>query len=147
MNHQHTNTESALCEGAVLAAAQQLIAAFARHDTPAYFSAFSADATFAFHSHAERLTSRSQYQALWQTWEQALGFRVLSCNSSTPSVQLCGSTAIFLHDVQTTIHTDSGDCTLNERETIVFVQQTDGRWLAVHEHLSPLPAAAHEMTA
>ena len=29
--------------------------------------------------------------------------------------------------------------TNHERETIVFAHQPDGRWLAIHEHLSPLP--------
>jgi ketosteroid isomerase-like protein len=30
---------------------------------------------------------------------------------------------------------------LHERETIVFHRQDDGRWLAVHEHLSAAPPA------
>ena len=34
----------------------------------------------------------------------------------------------------------AGEETLHERETIVFAREEDGRWLAVHEHLS---AAAH----
>src|SRR5829696_796084 len=30
---------------------------------------------------------------------------------------------------------------VEERETIVFARQPDGTWLAVHEHLSPMPPA------
>ena len=143
---KHTPNETALREDAVWDAARQLVAAFARHDTTAYFAAFAADARFIFHSHPERLDSRAAYATLWAHWEQTSGFRVMSCHSSAASVQRFEDTAIFLHDVETTVRIDGSECTLKERETIVFAQQTDGRWLAVHEHLSPLPTAAHEVS-
>jgi ketosteroid isomerase-like protein len=31
--------------------------------------------------------------------------------------------------------------TVHERETIVMAHGADGRWLGVHEHLSPQPEA------
>ena len=46
--------------------------------------------------------------------------------------------AILTHLVRTEISTKKGDETLRERETIVF-HRRDGRWIAVHEHLSPQP--------
>ena len=129
-------------EASVLQAAQELVNAFARHDRDAYFRAFSEDARFIFHSHPERLANRAQYQALWQDWETTLGFRVLACLSTQPEVQMVGTAAIFTHAVRTTVQSEGVVSTLDERETIVFAQQLDGRWLAVHEHLSPAPLAA-----
>jgi ketosteroid isomerase-like protein len=40
--------------------------------------------------------------------------------------------------VTTVVRTAPGEQTLRERETIVFRREA-GRWVAVHEHLSPLP--------
>lgn len=72
---------------------------------------------------------------LWQSW-LAEGWQVTECVSSNPLIQLLGDTAVFCHDVTTTINT--GETTL-ERETIIFHRSDDGSILAVHEHLSPLP--------
>ena len=55
-------------------------------------------------------------------------------------VRILGDAATFLHDVVTDVVTRTGAETLHERETIVFARQSDGSWLAVHEHLSPVPA-------
>lgn len=124
-------------EVAVLAAANQLVAAFARHDTDAYFNAFAPEASFIFHSHPEVLPDRAAYRRLWAHWETTQGFRVRSCASSNPVVQLRGDVAVFHHQVRTTLHfATEGDVTLNERETIVWARQPDGQWLATHEHLS-----------
>lgn len=124
----------------VLAAAARLVDAFARHDTQAYFAAFAPEASFLFHSSAQRLDNRAAYQALWQQWERDFGFRVQRCASSEQQVQLLGEVAIFTHNVDTVIATRDGEQQLQERETIVFHRNADGQWLAVHEHLSPLPA-------
>jgi ketosteroid isomerase-like protein len=128
-------------EQAVMAAAQALVQAFARHDTDAYFDAFAPDASFLFHSTAEALPDRASYQRLWAQWERESGFRVLACESTEPVVQGLGDVAVFRHRVRTTLGTNEGVLILNERETIVFQRQAGGRWLAVHEHLSPLPTA------
>ncbi|HEX9706745.1 MAG TPA: nuclear transport factor 2 family protein, partial [Steroidobacteraceae bacterium] len=53
-------------------------------------------------------------------------------------MQLHGDTAVFTHSVRTGISTNQGESTLLERETIIF-HHRNGRWVAVHEHLSPLP--------
>ena len=123
---------------AVLAAADALVSAFARNDTEAYFACFHPDATFIFHTTDHRLESRADYRAEWQRWEREDGFHVIGCRSSDQRVQLFDSTAIFTHTVHTTVATHAGQADLTERETIVF-HRTEGGWLAVHEHLSPLP--------
>ena len=124
---------------AVLQAASALVDAFGRHDVGAYFAAFAEDASFLFHNHPVRLENRAAYQALWQSWEAAAGFRVLACRSSDQHVQWLGSLALFAHQVSTTVQVDGVTQQLQERESILFRQEADGRWLAVHEHLSPLP--------
>ena len=124
-------------EQEVLAAAASLVDAFGRHDVDAYFAAFSPDATFCFYTHPRRLGSRAEYRQLWGTWEQD-GFRVLSCESSQQHVQDLGDVAVFTHRVATRVRLAGDESLLDERETIVFVSAEDG-WIAVHEHLSPVP--------
>jgi uncharacterized protein (TIGR02246 family) len=124
----------------ILAAAAHLVDAFGRHDAAAYFECFAPEATFIFYTTPARLASRDEYQRLWAQWEQADEFRVLSCVSASQLVQVLGDAAIFSHEVTTAVRTRAGEDTVRERETIVFRRRRDGSWLAVHEHLSPLPA-------
>jgi ketosteroid isomerase-like protein len=124
---------------AVLQAASALVDAFGRHDVVAYFAAFAEDASFLFHNHPVRLENRAAYQALWQSWEAEAGFRVLACQSSDQHVQWLGTLALFTHKVSTTVQLQGLAQQVQERESILFRQEADGRWLAVHEHLSPLP--------
>jgi ketosteroid isomerase-like protein len=125
----------------ILAAARQLVQAFGRHDTAAYFECFAPSATFIFYTAAARLASRDEYQRLWRDWERQDEFRVLSCISTRQVVQHLGEVGVFSHDVTTVIRTRGGEETLRERETIVFQRDGD-RWAAVHEHLSPHPEPA-----
>ena len=121
----------------VLAAAAKIVDDFGNHRTAAYFSGFSADATFMFHTHSERLESRSAYEALWAKWETEDGFKVHGCRSSNQLVQVLGEdTAVFTHLVSSDIEFAGEVSTVEERETIVFAR-VGGSWLAVHEHLSP----------
>jgi len=126
-------------ERQVLAAADALIDAFARHDRDAYFAAFAPQASFVFHHVAAPLPTRAAYEALWREWERDLGFAVLGCESRDRAVQAIGDVAIFTHSVTTRVRTHAGTDTLDERETIVFAR-AGHRWLAVHEHLSPMPS-------
>jgi ketosteroid isomerase-like protein len=125
----------------VLQAAEVLVQAFARHDSAAYFAAFAPEASFVFHTLPQRLDSRAAYQAVWQSWEHEFGFRVLSCSSSAQHVQWVGEAALFTHTVDTVLAIDGAEQAMRERETIVFQRDAAQRWLAVHEHLSPLPEA------
>lgn len=120
-----------------LAAAQAVVAAFGSHDVAAYFAGFTPEATFLFHTEDALLGSRAAYQARWAEWETE-GFRVLGCESVDPLVDLVADgVAVFTHRVRTRLA--GVDEVQRERETIVLVRQDDGRWLAVHEHLSPDP--------
>jgi len=125
---------------AVLSAADTLVRAFGKHDRKAYFDAFSPAATFVFHNLDRTLSSRAEYEAEWSLWERRDGFRVLGCRSTERKVQLAGDVAIFTHAVETDVSMAGKTTTSNERETIVFARDPDGRWLAVHEHLSGMTA-------
>lgn len=122
----------------VTSAAAAIVDAFGRHDPKKYFSHFAPDATFVFHTTLKRLNTRAEYEAEWATWEKEDGFRVRSCKSSDQRVQILGDVAVFTHSVQTELSTKQGPSTVQERETIVF-HRRGGKWVAVHEHLSPLP--------
>lgn len=125
-------------EDAVLAAADRLVAAFASHDRERYFAAFAPEATFIFHNLDRALKSRAEYEAEWTLWETRDGFRVKTCRSTERNVQIAGPVAIFTHSVETELTFNGEPVSSKERETIVFEKQEDG-WLAIHEHLSPMP--------
>jgi len=129
------------CAAQVLEAARELVAAFSRTDTEAYFAAFSEDASFIFHTWPQPLLSRAAYREVWEGWLRDDGFEVLDCQSSNTFVSLQGEdVAIFSHDVATRLRIQGEESLSHERETIVFRrEQQQGRWLAVHEHLSPAP--------
>lgn len=125
-----------MTETAVLAAADVLVEAFARHDRDAYFAAFAPDATFLFHNLGRRRDSRAAYEAEWALWEARDGFRVTGCRSTDRKVQLLGDVAVFTHAVETDVSFGGEPVTNKECETIVFARDLEGRWVAVHEHLS-----------
>jgi ketosteroid isomerase-like protein len=124
----------------VLIATDELIAAFAANDTQAYFAWFTPDATFVFQPEDRRFEDRAAYEAVWASW-LASGWRVVSCISSDRMVQTYGNFAVLTHTCDTVTSVDGQETTLRERESIIFVLDGD-RLLAVHEHLSPMPAGA-----
>lgn len=118
----------------VLEAAATLVAAFGGHEKTPYFNAFAPHASFIFHTAPKRLASRAEYEAEWEAWESE-GFQVLGCRSIEPHVDMIGDdVAIFTHRVETKLA--GVDEVQRERESIVFHRESDGKWLAVHEHLS-----------
>ena len=124
----------------VEAAASAIVDAFAATDGDRYFAAFAPVASFVFHSEPARLDDRAAYERLWAEWVEG-GWRVVSCTSSDRHVQSFPGGAVFSHSVDTSVETPDGGESYRERETIVF--RADGDALvAVHEHLSPMPAAA-----
>jgi ketosteroid isomerase-like protein len=121
----------------VTAAADALLAAFATHDRDAYFASFAADASFLFHSSPSLLPTRAAYELVWATWESE-GFHVESCVATDRRIDVVTpDVAILTHRVRTRL--TGVDDEQRERETIVFRRDGGGRWLAVHEHLSPDP--------
>lgn len=119
----------------VRAAAERLMEAFSTGDEDGYFGCFHPDATFLFHG-VHPIGSRNEYRALVRTWKDEHGFRVLSSTSHDPDIRVFDDTAILSHRVTTTQTWDGEESTLHERESVVFQRQRDGRWLAIHEHLS-----------
>jgi len=120
----------------VIEAANKIVADFGSHNREAYFSNFSEDATFIFHTHSSRLGSRAEYEKLWNSWETDDGFRVHGCKSTNQLVQSIGADfAIFTHDVESSVEFLGETSTVFEKETIVFERRFSS-WVAVHEHLS-----------
>ncbi|MGW1726746.1 nuclear transport factor 2 family protein [Streptomyces sp. NPDC002306] len=138
-DHDHDH-ELELEQRRVLQAADDLVAAFGEERLSDYFQAFAPDATFVFHTTERRVESVAEYRRLWARWVADDDLRVLKCLSTDRKVQLWHDTAVFTHTVETDIATLAGTQTLQERETIVFRREADGRWTAVHEHLSPAVA-------
>ncbi|MEO8476876.1 MAG: nuclear transport factor 2 family protein [Actinomycetota bacterium] len=122
-------------------AAAALVSAFGEGRLDDYFACFAPDATFVFYTTPQRLMSVEEYRTLWDRWVAEDGFRVLSCRTSNTHIQPFGELAVLTHSVETRIATNAGEDTVHERETIVMARQADGRWLGVHEHLSPRPEA------
>ena len=118
-----------------------LVAAFGEGRLDDYFGCFAPDATFVFYTTPARLMSVDEFRAQWARWVAEDGFRVVSCRTSDTNVQTFGDLAVVTHSVETVISTNEGEDTLHERETIVMARGADGRWLGVHEHLSPMPEA------
>lgn len=118
-----------------LAAVDDLIDSFGRHDRDAYFECFAPDATFLFHGSPMRLESRDEYEALWLEWETTGGFQVVSCVSTNQRIQIFGETAVFSHDVRTELTMAGETSTIGERESIIM-HFANNRWLCIHEHLS-----------
>ena len=121
-------------------AASAIVDAFAATDGPRYFATFAPDATFVFHTEGARLEDRGAYERLWAEWV-ASGWRVVTCTSSESAVQPFPGGAVFSHTVDTTVETPDGRDSYRERESIVFRTDSNRGLVAVHEHLSPMPAS------
>ena len=121
----------------VLRAVAAIVSAFGDGRLDDYFAGFHPDCSFVFYTSERRLDSVADYRALWDRWVAEDGFEVRSCRSWDARVQVWGDAAVVTHDVETRVQSRSSEEVLHERETIVFVRQAGGRWLAVHEHLSP----------
>lgn len=119
----------------ITSAASRIVTAYSAMDDDAYFSSVDPQATFIFHGTPERLTSRDEYEPQWRAW-MSEGWKVSSCHSSDPFIQICGTTAVFSHSVATTTEEQGQRTTTEERETIVFARSGSNGILAVHEHLS-----------
>jgi uncharacterized protein (TIGR02246 family) len=124
----------------VRAAVDAIVSAFGEGRLDDYFGAFHPDCSFVFYTTDRRLESVEEYRRLWDEWVRDDGFEVVSCSTSGTRIQRWGDAAVVTHAVRTRVRTNDGEQDLDERETIVLVRQPDGRWLGVHEHLSPSPA-------
>ena len=123
-------------------AARSLVPPSAAGDLDAYFGSFADDATFLFHTTDRLLTLDGRVPREWARWARRTAS---GCSAARPTAARAGASATppcSTHRVRTTVATPRGaEDVLHERETIVFHRQDDGRWLAVHEHLSVDPGA------
>ncbi|GAA0312310.1 nuclear transport factor 2 family protein [Kineococcus aurantiacus] len=118
--------------------AHRLVAAFGAGDLETYFACFADDATFAFPTHPEVLTSLQAHRR--QRWEHEDAFTVLGCATSEAHWQVWSDAAVLVHRVATTVRAAGSESALDERGTIVFHRRAQG-WRAVHEHLFVHPGA------
>lgn len=123
----------------VRAAVDAIVSAFGGGRLNDYFDSFHPDCTFVFYTAERRLGSVDEYRRLWDEWVRGDGFEVLSCSTSDTRIQRWGDAAVVTHSVRSRVRTHEGEQDLDERETIVLARAPDGRWLGVHEHLSPAP--------
>jgi ketosteroid isomerase-like protein len=123
----------------VPAAVDAIVSAFAEGRLGDYFAAFHPECTFVFYTADRRLESVQEYRRLWERWVREDGFEVVSCSTTDTRVQRWAQVAVVTHTVRTRVRSREGEQDLDERETIVLARQPDGRWLGVHEHLSPAP--------
>ncbi|WP_413317141.1 nuclear transport factor 2 family protein [Agrococcus sp. 1P02AA] len=119
-------------------AAQVIVRAFRDNDEEAYFAGFVADCSFAFHADPEPLLGADAWRSAWRDL-QASGWRVTECRTLWDHVRAVGDGGVYLHELETTAGTFDALEAYRERDSIVFARR-DGRLLAVHEHLSPIPA-------
>ena len=63
----------------------------------------------------------------------------LSVDTRVMKLQMLDHAAVLTHSIESGHRTDAGEETVHKVETIVFGKQPDGRWLIVHQHLSPQP--------
>lgn len=120
------------------AAVAAIIAAFGEERMDDYFALFEPDCTFLFHNVAEPMRSVQDYRDTYARWVAEDGFRIRSCATTNTRVQVRGDVAVVTHDVRTQVEVGGEPTELRERETIVL-RKRDGRWMGVHEHLSPAP--------
>jgi uncharacterized protein (TIGR02246 family) len=125
-------------EGEILEAYERLVAAFREGRLDDKFACFADDATIV--DGARWFGSLDEYRTEWERWAaDDDGSAVPSVETRVMNLRMLGDAAILVHAIESRERTDAGEETANERETIVFAKQPDGRWLIVHQHLSPLP--------
>lgn len=124
-------------EDQVEEAVERVVAAFGGGRLEEYFGSFHPDCTFVFHTEDRRLESVDDYRRVWRRWVEKESLEVLECWTTETRIQVWDDVAVVTHTVFTKVRTRDGVEDLRERETIVLARQPDGRWLGVHEHLSP----------
>jgi ketosteroid isomerase-like protein len=120
-------------------AAERLVAAFGEGRLDDYFACFHPGCSFFFYTTGRRLESVADYRNEWSHWVAEFGLEILGCRTSDTRIQVWGDIGVLTHSVETRQRTGGEEGTVHERETIVFARRPDGRWLGVHEHLSPAP--------
>jgi ketosteroid isomerase-like protein len=126
-------------ESEVREAYERLVAAFREGRWDDKFACFAEEATVV--DGGRWFGSLDEYRAEWNRWaaEQDALPVPLSVDTRIMKLQMLGQAAALTHSIDSRERTDAGEETVHEVETIVFGRQPDGRWLIVHQHLSPQP--------
>ena len=124
-------------EREVREAYERLVAAFREGRWDDKFACFAEEATVV--DGGRWLGSLDEYRAAWNRWvaEQDAVPVPLSVETRILNLRMLGEAAVLTHAIDSREPTDTGEATVHEVETIVFGRQPDGRWLIVHQHLSP----------
>ena len=115
---------------------EQLMNAFASGDSDKYFACFHQGASFLFPGEP-LLEPRSTYRSAWSRWHDE-GVTFTDVAADDVRIRVFGNTAVVTHRITTTVNAMGKTTVDRERESVCFAR-TAGRWLAVHEHLSPEP--------
>jgi ketosteroid isomerase-like protein len=123
----------------VLEAYERLVSAFREGRWDDKFACFAPEATVV--DGAQWFGSLDEYRSAWERWaaEQDVLPVPLSVDTRVMKLQMLDQAAVLTHSIDSRERTDAGEETVHEVETIVFGRQPDGRWLIVHQHLSPQP--------
>jgi ketosteroid isomerase-like protein len=126
-------------ESEVLEAYERLVNAFREGRWEDKFASFADEATVV--DGANWFSSLEEYRAAWNEWAASMDTLPvpLSVATRVMKLQMLGDAAVLTHSIESRERTDTGEQTVHEVETIVFSKQPDGRWLIVHQHLSPQP--------
>jgi ketosteroid isomerase-like protein len=126
-------------ESQVLEAYERLVSAFREGRWDDKFACFVPEATVV--DGAQWFGSLDEYRSAWERWaaEQDVLPVPLSVDTRIMKLQMLDQAAVLTHSIDSRERTDAGEETVHEVETIVFGRQPDGRWLIVHQHLSPQP--------
>ena len=115
-----------------------LVSAFREGRVDDKFAFFADDATVA--DGGRWFGSLEEYRAGWDRWLAEQGGFVPPDSVETRILKLrvFGDAAVLIHSIDSRQRTDSGEERELEIETIVFGRQPDGRWLIVHQQISPM---------
>jgi ketosteroid isomerase-like protein len=124
-------------EKEVLEAYERLVSAF--REGRDKFGSFADEATIV--DGGQWFGSLAEYRGAWDAWAEKMGHLPVPASVETRvmSLQMLGDTAVLVHSIESQERTDAREETEREIETIVFGRQPGGRWLIVHQHLSPQP--------
>ena len=115
-----------------------LVASFREGRLDEKFAYFADDATVA--DGGRWFGSLDEYRSGWDRWlaEQGGFVPPLSVDTRILKLRLFGDAAVLIHSIDSRQRTNSGEERELEIETIVFGRQPDGRWLVVHQQISPM---------
>jgi ketosteroid isomerase-like protein len=126
-----------MTENEVREAYERLVGAF--REGRDKFGSFADDATII--DGGRWFGSLAEYRTAWEAWVAVHGPIVPdSVETRILDLRVLGDTAVLIHSIESRERAASTVEMEHEIETIVFGRRSDGRWLVIHQHLSPQPS-------